>query len=44
MNIMEISEYRLLNYQQADEILNFRHDKRILEKAELFIKSRLTEK
>ena len=44
MNIMEISEYRLLNYQQAYEILNFRHDKRILEKAELFIKSRLTEK
>ena len=40
MNIMEISEYRLLNYAEALDALNFRHDKKILEKAEQFIRSR----
>ena len=41
MCIREISEYRLLDYQQALNTLNFRHDKKILEKAELFIKNSL---
>lgn len=38
MSIMEISEYRLLSYEEAMEALNFRHDKRVLEKAEAFIR------
>lgn len=38
MDIMEISEYHLLTYEQAMEVLNFRHDKKVLEKAENFIK------
>ena len=42
MSIMEISEYRLLPYEEALEALNFRHDKRILEKAEEFINCRLS--
>ncbi|MBP5245078.1 MAG: NUDIX domain-containing protein [Clostridia bacterium] len=37
MDIMEISEYRLLNYEDAMKTLNFKHDKKILEKAENFI-------
>ena len=43
MSIMEISEYRLLPFQQALDALNFRHDKRILEKAEEFINTRLSD-
>ncbi len=37
MNIMEISEYRLLSFNEAMKLLNFRHDKDILEKADKFI-------
>ena len=37
MNIMEISEYHLLSFDEAMKILNFRHDKKILEKADRFI-------
>ena len=37
MNIMEISEYHLLSFDEAMKILNFRHDKKILEKADKFI-------
>jgi len=37
MNIMEISEYRLLVFDEAMKLLNFRHDKDILEKADRFI-------
>lgn len=37
MNIMEISEYRLLTFDEAMKLLNFRHDKEILEKADSFI-------
>lgn len=40
MDIMEISEYHLLSYDEAMETLNFRHDKKVLEKAEIFIKER----
>ncbi len=38
MNIMEISEYHLLPYEEAMEKLNFKHDKKLLEKAENHIK------
>lgn len=38
MDIMEISEYHLLTYNEAIEKLNFKHDKKLLEKAETFIK------
>ena len=34
MNIREISEYKLLNFEQALAALNFKHDKDILRKAE----------
>lgn len=37
MNIMEISEYHLVTYSEALKLLNFRHDKKIIEKAEKFI-------
>lgn len=37
MDIMEISEYHLLTYEEALEVLNFRHDKKVLEKADKFI-------
>lgn len=37
MNIMEISEYRLVTCREAKKILNFRHDREILEKADEFI-------
>ena len=37
MSIMEISEYRLLTFDEAIKLLNFRHDKEILEKADMFI-------
>lgn len=37
MNIMEISEYHLLPYNEAMKLLNFRHDKRVLERAEKYI-------
>jgi len=37
MNIREISEYRLLTFEEAHSTLNFRHDKEILEKANAFI-------
>ena len=33
MNIREISEYRILNFADALKILNFKHDKDILTKA-----------
>lgn len=36
MNIMEISEYRLLTFEEAYAILNFKHDKDILKKAHDF--------
>lgn len=37
MNIREISEYRILSFDEALKILNFKHDKDILEKANAFI-------
>ena len=37
MNIMEISEYRLVTYDEAMSVLNFRHDRDILTKANDFI-------
>ncbi len=37
MNIREISEYHLLTYDEALGLLNFRHDKEILEKANKFV-------
>lgn len=37
MNIREISEYRLLTFDEAYKTLNFRHDKDILEKADKFV-------
>ncbi len=43
MSIMEISEYHLLSYEEAMEKLNFRHDKRILEKAEQFVREHFDE-
>jgi 8-oxo-dGTP pyrophosphatase MutT (NUDIX family) len=39
MNIMEISEYRLVTLEQALSILNFKHDRDILIKANRFIDS-----
>lgn len=39
MNIREISEYRLVSYEQAMTILNFKHDRDILESADKFIDS-----
>lgn len=43
MDIMEISEYHLLPFEEAVEMLNFKHDKRILEKADNYIKTMLGE-
>ena len=40
MNIMEISEYRLVTYEEAISILNFKHDRDILTKANEFIDAR----
>lgn len=37
MNIMEISEYRLVTFKEALAILNFKHDRDILTKADEFI-------
>ena len=37
MNIMEISEYRLVTFDEALSILNFKHDRDILTKANEFI-------
>ncbi len=37
MNIMEISEYRLVTFEEALSILNFKHDRDILTKANDFI-------
>ena len=37
MNIMEISEYRLVTFEEALAILNFKHDRDILTKANEFI-------
>lgn len=37
MNIMEISEYRLVTFEEALSILNFKHDRDILTKANSFI-------
>lgn len=37
MNIMEISEYRLVTFEEALSILNFKHDRDILTKANEFI-------
>ena len=37
MNIMEISEYRLVTFEEALSILNFKHDRDILSKANKFI-------
>ena len=39
MNIMEISEYRLVTFEEALSILNFKHDRDILTKANEFIDS-----
>ncbi|MBO4951067.1 MAG: NUDIX domain-containing protein [Clostridia bacterium] len=39
MNIMEISEYRLVTFEEALSILNFKHDRDILTKANSFIDS-----
>ena len=36
MNIREISEYRLCDFEEAYHILNFKHDKDILKKADKF--------
>ena len=43
MDIMEISEYHLLTYEEAMSMLNFKHDKKVLEKAEEFICAYLKE-
>lgn len=43
MNIREISEYRLLTFEEAYETLNFKHDRDILKKADRFASS-LSEK
>ena len=37
MNIMEISEYRLVTFDEAMSVLNFKHDRDILTKADEFI-------
>ena len=42
MNIMEISECHILTYSEAMETLNFRHDKKILEKADRYISEKLS--
>lgn len=39
MNIMEISEYRLVTFEEALGILNFKHDRDILTRANEFIDS-----
>ncbi len=39
MNIREISEYRLLSFEEAFNTLNFKHDRDILQKAEEFANS-----
>lgn len=39
MNIMEISEYRLVDFKEALSYLNFKHDRDILTKANEFIDS-----
>ncbi len=39
MNIMEISEYRLCEFEEALSLLNFKHDRDILTKANEFIDS-----
>ena len=39
MNIMEISEYRLVTFDEAMTFLNFKHDRDILTKANEFIDS-----
>ena len=36
MNIREISEYRLVSFEEAYDTLNFKHDKDILKKADKF--------
>ncbi len=43
MNIMEISEYSLLSFDEAYKTLNFKHDKDILKKADEFIDSLMSE-
>lgn len=44
MNIMEISEYRLVTYDEAMKILNYPHDRNILRKAHDFISGYLAAK
>lgn len=44
MNIREISEYHLVSYEEAVKLLNFRHDKKIIEKADKFIDELKNEK
>lgn len=39
MNIMEISEYKLVTFEEALSILNFKHDRDILTRANEFINS-----
>ena len=39
MNIREISEYRLVTFEQAMAILNFKHDRDIISSADEFINS-----
>ena len=43
MNIMEISEYRLLSFEEALATLNFKHDRDILTKADEFINGLLAQ-
>ena len=43
MNIMEISEYRLVTFEEALSILNFKHDRDILTKANEFIDNMQTD-
>ncbi len=44
MNIMEISEYKLVTYEEAVKILNYPHDRSILRKANDFISGYLAAK
>ena len=44
MNIMEISEYLLVTYEEAMKILNYPHDRSILRKANDFVSGYLAAK
>lgn len=41
MNIMEISEYKLVTFEEGMKVLNYSHDRSILAKANRFISSKL---